>query len=61
MSKQPGAIRNLLEHIKAIATASELTIEEVADVLDSYAATMNRDDDTPAEPQALLPMPKRLQ
>jgi hypothetical protein len=56
MPKPHGAIRTLLEHLKAISDSSGLPLEKVADVLDGF--TERRGDDAPAEPYA--PMPKRL-
>jgi hypothetical protein len=56
MNKPHGAIRTLLEHLKAISDSSGLPLEKVADVLDGF--TERRGDDAPAEPYA--PMPKRL-
>jgi hypothetical protein len=56
MNKPHGAIRTLLEHLKAISDSSGLPLEKVADVLDGF--TERRGDDGPTEPYA--PMPKRL-
>jgi hypothetical protein len=56
MPKTHGAIRTLLEHIKAIAEQSGLTLEQVSDVLDGYSNTFGE-----AKPDPVLPpMPKRL-
>jgi hypothetical protein len=56
MPKTHGAIRTLLEHIKAIAEQSGLTLEQVSDVLDGYSNTFGE-----AKPEPVLPpMPKRL-
>jgi hypothetical protein len=56
MPKTHGAIRTLLEHMKAIAEQSGLTLEQVSDVLDGAKAFANE-----AEPEPVLPpMPKRL-
>jgi hypothetical protein len=57
MAKTHGAIRTLLEHMKAIAEQSGLTLEQVSDVLDGYSNTFGAD--TKPEP-VLPPMPKRL-